>query len=218
MIKKIPTLFLLLMVSLSLPTLLPLSHASAETKTDTKTKTQPILLVWGDSLSAAYGIPVEKGWVSLLQTRLGDQAKVINASISGETTQGGVVRLAAALDQYQPDIMLIELGGNDGLRGIRTDVMQKNMTVMIEMAQKQDVKVALLGIKIPPNYGKRYTEKFEKVFTDLADQYQLSLVPFILEGIASDYDLMQADGIHPNVKAQMRLLDNVMPVVKETLH
>lgn len=212
MIKKIVTLFLLLLTSLSLSAPLPLSLAKADTKVQL-----PTLLVWGDSLSAAYGIPVEKGWVSLLQTRLEDQANVLNASISGETTQGGAVRLAAALDKHKPNILLIELGGNDGLRGIRTDIMQKNMAAMIEIAQKQGIKVGLLGIKIPPNYGKRYTEQFEKVFTDLADQYQLSFVPFILEGIASDYDLMQADGIHPNVEAQKRLLDNIMPVVKVVL-
>ncbi len=212
MIKKIVTLFLLLLTSLSLSAPLPLSLAKADTKVQL-----PTLLVWGDSLSAAYGIPVEKGWVSLLQTRLEDQANVLNASISGETTQGGAVRLAAALDKHKPNILLIELGGNDGLRGIRTDIMQKNMAAMIEIAQKQGIKVGLLGIKIPPNYGKRYTEQFEKVFSDLADQYQLSFVPFILEGIASDYDLMQADGIHPNVEAQKRLLDNIMPVVKVVL-
>ncbi len=175
------------------------------------------LLVWGDSLSAAYGIPVEQGWVNLLQKQLGKQVKVMNASISGETTEGGVTRLADALEQYKPDVMLLELGANDGLRGMRTEVMHKNLNKMIQMAQKKQITVVLLGIKIPPNYGVAYTTQFEKVFVDLAQQYSLRFVPFILEGIAMDYSLMQADGLHPNVKAQPVLLENIMPVLENIL-
>ncbi len=175
------------------------------------------LLVWGDSLSAAYGIPVEQGWVNLLQKQLGKQVKMMNASISGETTEGGVTRLPAALEQYKPDIMLLELGANDGLRGMRTEVMHKNLKKMIQMAQKKQITVVLLGIKIPPNYGVGYTTQFEKVFADLAQQYSLDFVPFILEGIAMDYSLMQADGLHPNAKAQPVMLKNIMPALENIL-
>jgi len=172
------------------------------------------LLVWGDSLSAAYGIPVEQGWVNLLQKQLGKQVKVMNASISGETTEGGVTRLPAALRQYQPDVMLLELGANDGLRGMRTEVIHENLNKMIQMAQKKQITVVLLGIKIPPNYGVGYTTQFEKVFTDLVQQYSLNFVPFILEGIATDYALMQADGLHPNAEAQPVLLKNILPALE----
>jgi acyl-CoA thioesterase-1 len=175
------------------------------------------LLVWGDSLSAAYGIPVEQGWVNLLQKQLGKQVKMMNASISGETTEGGVTRLPAALEQYKPDVMLLELGANDGLRGMRTEVMRKNLKKMIQMAQQKQITVVLLGIKIPPNYGVGYTTQFEKVFADLAEQYSLYFVPFILEGIAMDYSLMQADGLHPNAKAQPVLLKNIMPALEKIL-
>jgi acyl-CoA thioesterase-1 len=175
------------------------------------------LLVWGDSLSAAYGIPVEQGWVNLLQKQLGKQVKMMNASISGETTEGGVTRLPAALEQYKPDVMLLELGANDGLRGMRTEVMRKNLKKMIQMAQQKQITVVLLGIKIPPNYGVGYTIQFEKVFTDLAQQYSLNFIPFILEGIAMDYSLMQADGLHPNAKAQPVLLKNIMPALEKIL-
>jgi acyl-CoA thioesterase-1 len=175
------------------------------------------LLVWGDSLSAAYGIPVEQGWVNLLQKQLGKQVKMMNASISGETTEGGVTRLPAALEQYKPDVMLLELGANDGLRGMRTEVMRKNLKKMIQMAQQKQITVVLLGIKIPPKYGVGYTTQFEKVFADLAEQYSLYFVPFILEGIAMDYSLMQADGLHPNAKAQPVLLKNIMPALEKIL-
>lgn len=175
------------------------------------------LLVWGDSLSAAYGIPVEQGWVHLLQQQLGKQVTVINASVSGETTEGGLTRLPAALEQYQPQVMLLELGANDGLRGINTEVTQSNLNKMIQMAQQYDTKVVVLGIKIPPNYGVAYTTRFEQVFADLAQQYSLGFVPFILEGIATDYDLMQADGLHPNAKAQPILLQNIMPTLEKVL-
>jgi len=175
------------------------------------------LLVWGDSLSAAYGIPVEQGWVNLLQKQLGKQVKMMNASISGETTEGGVTRLPDALEQYKPDVMLLELGANDGLRGMRTEMMHKNLKKMIQMAQKKQIIVVLLGIKIPPNYGVGYITQFEKVFADLAQQYSLDFVPFILEGIAMDYSLMQADGLHPNAKAQPVLLKNIMPALENIL-
>lgn len=207
-------------ILISLFSLVLFAAAYADTQADTYTDTgasQPRLLVWGDSLSAAYGIPVEKGWVSLLKNKLGTKATVINASISGETTQGGLTRLPDALNKYQPDILLLELGGNDGLRGIRTEVMKKNLDGMIELAKKRNIEVVLLGIKIPPNYGITYTTRFERVFTDLAEKHSLNFVPFILENIATDYGLMQADGIHPNVKAQPILLNNIMPALNKTL-
>lgn len=175
------------------------------------------LLIWGDSLSAAYGIPIEQGWGHLLQQQLGQEVKVTNASISGETTEGGLTRLPAALEQYKPNVMLLELGANDGLRGISTDVIHKNLNKMIQMAHKNNITVVLLGIKIPPNYGIAYTTQFEKVFADLAQRYTLGFVPFILEGVATDYALMQADGLHPNEKAQPVLLKNIMPVLKKVL-
>jgi len=175
------------------------------------------LLVWGDSLSAAYGIPVEKGWVQLLRNKLGQQVAITNASISGETTQGGLVRLPEALAKHKPDMMLLQLGANDGLRGISTEVMQKNLTEMITLARQKDITVILLGIKIPPNYGLSFTKKFDAVFVDLAAQYELAFVPFILKDIALDYDLMQEDGLHPNVKAQPILLGNIFPVLEGEL-
>lgn len=174
-------------------------------------------LVWGDSLSAAYGIPVEQGWVNLLQQQLSKQVKVINASISGETTEGGLTRFPEALKQHKPDVVLLELGANDGLRGMRTEIIHKNLSKMIQMAQKRQITVVLLGIKIPPNYGMGYTTQFDKVFVDLAERYKLDFVPFILQDIATDYSLMQADGLHPNVKAQPVLLKNIMPVLQLTL-
>ena len=151
------------------------------------------VLVWGDSLSAAYGIPVDKGWVSLLQEQYKDELDVVNASISGETTQGGLSRLPDALESHKPTLLLLELGANDGLRGIQTETMQENLQQMIVMSQEAGAKVVLLGIRIPLNYGFTYTQKFEKVYVDLAEQYDLPLLPFLLETVALDYGLMQSD-------------------------
>lgn len=179
--------------------------------------TPPVILVWGDSLSAAYGIPVEKGWVSLLQNKLGDRYKVINGSISGETTIGGLTRLPDALETHQPDYLLLELGANDGLRGLATDKMQENLKQIIELTQEANAKPVLLGIKIPPNYGMVYTERFDKVFSDLAEQYTIPLLPFLLDRVALDYDLMQADGLHPTADAQPLILENVWAVLEKVL-
>lgn len=179
--------------------------------------TPPVILVWGDSLSAAYGIPVEKGWVSLLQNKLGDRYKVINGSISGETTIGGLTRLPDALETHQPDYLLLELGANDGLRGLATDKMQENLKQIIELTQEANAKPVLLGIKIPPNYGMVYTERFDKVFSDLAEQYTIPLLPFLLDRVALDYDLMQADGLHPTADAQPLILENVWAVLENVL-
>lgn len=198
---------------LTLMGVLPLMNMVMAAETTPPTK----ILVWGDSLSAAYGIPVDKGWVNLLQQKLQNNAVINNGSISGETTAGGLTRLPAALQTYQPDYVLLELGANDGLRGIKTDTMQANLEQMIQLAQQAKAKVVLLGIKLPPNYGSAYTQKFEAVYTSLAKQYNLPLVPFLLDGIAQNWDLVQADGVHPTAAAQPMVLDNVWKVLQSVL-
>jgi acyl-CoA thioesterase-1 len=177
----------------------------------------PKLLVWGDSLSAAYGIPVEKGWVNLLQQKVGDKFTVINGSISGETSAGGLARLPDALKEHQPDYLLLELGANDGLRGIDLATMRSNLEQMVKLAQAANAKVVLIGIKLPPNYGMDFTEKFAATYTELAKQYELPLVPFLLEGVADNWDLMQADGMHPTAEAEPKVLDNVWKVLEKVL-
>lgn len=177
----------------------------------------PRLLVMGDSLSAAYGIEREEGWVNLLADRLEGEVQVINASISGETTSGGLQRFADILGQQQPDIVLIELGGNDGLRGLSPNQMQANLATMIEQSQEVDARVLLLGIDIPPNYGQAYRDAFTGVFHSLAEEYDVPLVPFLLEDIALNDALMQSDGIHPTADAQPIILDNVWPALEPLL-
>ncbi|MGP9765765.1 arylesterase [Halomonas sp. AOP13-D3-9] len=177
----------------------------------------PTLLVMGDSLSAAYGIERDEGWVSLLAERLEGDAHVINASISGETTSGGLQRFSEIIGQRQPDIVLIELGGNDGLRGLSPNQMQANLASMIEQSQDFGAQVLLLGIDIPPNYGQAYRDAFTGVFYSLAEEYDVSLVPFLLEDIALNDALMQSDGIHPTADAQPIILDNVWPELKPML-
>ncbi len=176
------------------------------------------IVVFGDSISAAYGIEVNKGWVAKLQQKLKQHKKpyqVINASVSGETTSGGLSRLHQVLSQYQPQILILELGGNDGLRGQPPKLMQQNLQKMIQQAKQQKIKVVLLGMKIPPNYGKAYNQAFEKAFVDVANTEQVPFVPFFLEGVGGNDDLMQADGIHPNEKGQDRLLQNVWPIMEK---
>ncbi|MBZ9557635.1 MULTISPECIES: arylesterase [unclassified Modicisalibacter] len=175
------------------------------------------VLVMGDSISAGYGIDRDQGWVALLDARLDDSVKVVNASISGETTAGGATRLPDLLRQHHPDIVLLELGGNDGLRGLPPQQMQTNLARMIEASQQAGAKVALLGIEIPPNYGQAYADAFRRVYHRLADRYDVPLVPFLLEGVALNDSLMQDDGIHPTAEAQPRLLDNVWPVLEPLL-
>jgi acyl-CoA thioesterase-1 len=184
-------------------------------------QTDPTVLVMGDSLSAAYGIEREEGWVSLLAERLEGDAKVINASISGETTSGGLQRFADIIGQRQPDIVLIELGGNDGLRGLAPHQMQENLASMIELSQAADAQVLLLGIDIPPNYGQAYRDAFTGVFHSLAEEFDVPLVPFLLKDIALENTLMQSDGIHPTADAQPIILENVWPALEpllETTH
>ena len=172
------------------------------------------ILVVGDSLSAAYGMAQEEGWVSLLQQRLRDKGKdfvVINASITGDTTRGALARLPAALQRHQPNLVIIELGGNDGLRGFRPADLRENLRKLVDLSRAQGAQVLLLGVQLPANYGPTYRRKFHAVYAEVAESTQSALVPFFLEGVAENLALMQADGIHPAAQAQARILDNVWP-------
>jgi acyl-CoA thioesterase-1 len=178
------------------------------------------VLILGDSISAGYGVPTGRGWVTLLQARLREQGydeSVINASISGETTGGGRQRLPALLDKHRPSIVVIELGGNDGLRGFPVERLRDNLAGIVADAKDSGARVLLVGIRIPPNYGLRYTTDFHASFTEIARRHALPLVPFMLDGVATQPDLMQDDGIHPNADAQTRLLDNVWPHLQPLL-
>ncbi|RHW22464.1 arylesterase [Pseudomonas jilinensis] len=178
------------------------------------------LLVVGDSISAAFGLELEQGWVSLLQERLhqhGYPYEVINASVSGDTTAGGLARLPSLLERYQPALVMIELGGNDGLRGLPPANMQQNLSSMVRSVQSSGADALLLGIRIPPNYGVRYTRAFEQVFVDVSQAHEVPLVPFVLEGVAGEDSLMQADGIHPTAAAQPIILDNTWPAIEQWL-
>lgn len=180
---------------------------------------QNILLI-GDSISAAFGLEIEQGWVSLLQKRLADQDyphRVVNASVSGETSAGGLARLPALLEQVQPELVIIELGGNDGLRGLPAANMQQNLSAMVEQSLASGADVILLGMRIPPNYGPRYNDAFEQVFVDLSQSLDVPLVPFLLEGVGTVPELMLDDGIHPGAAAQPLLLDNAWPVIRQWL-
>lgn len=175
---------------------------------------QHTLLVLGDSISAAYGMDLEQGWVTLMDRRLAAERsgwQVVNASISGDTTDGGLRRLPQLLESHQPAMVLIELGGNDGLRGFPIQRMRDNLSAMVQQAQARGAQVALLSMAIPPNFGKRYTDLFTASFGHIAESTGATLVPFILDGIATDSQLMQADGIHPTAAAQPMIVDNVYP-------
>lgn len=170
------------------------------------------ILVFGDSLSAAYNITREQGWVSLLQDFLDKQnlpIEVVNASISGETTGGGVERLAKQLNRVKPSVVILELGGNDGLRGFDLATTRKNLSQMIELSHTSGAHVLLAGIQIPPNLGRTYTHRFTQIYRDLGSREGVSLIPFILEGVATIDDLMQGDGIHPNAKGQPIIMQTV---------
>jgi acyl-CoA thioesterase-1 len=178
------------------------------------------ILVMGDSLSAGYGIKVENGWVALLGKRLAAQADeyhVVNASISGETSAGGKVRLPTLLRTHEPAIVILELGANDGLRGLPIAQLRSNLSAMIDAAQQAKAKVLLVGMMMPPNYGPTYTDGFKAVFSDLAKTKHVALVPFFLDGIALRNELIQADGLHPTEQAQGRLLENVWPTLRPLL-
>lgn len=180
----------------------------------------PAILVFGDSLSAGYGIDVDRSWTSLLQSRLavqGYEHRVVNASISGETTEGGATRIDSALRNFDPELVVIALGGNDGLRGFPPARMKSNLETMIAASLDSGAEVVLLGIRIPPNYGRRYTQAFEQVYRDLATEMDLPWVEFFMEGVALNEALMQDDGIHPNAEAQPVLLDNAWPAISAAL-
>lgn len=180
----------------------------------------PSVLVFGDSLSAGYGIDVDQSWPALLQTRLrkeGYEYRVVNASISGETTEGGAQRISRALEQFTPRLVVLELGGNDGLRGFPPQRMRKNLETIIRSSRAAGARVVLLGIRIPTNYGARYTEAFEQVYRELAEEYELPWIEFFMDGVAQNDKLMQSDGIHPNAEAQTLLLDNAWPVIEQAL-
>jgi len=179
------------------------------------------ILVFGDSLSAAYGIRPEQGWVTLLTQRLQTQGygyQVVNASVSGETSSGGLERLPRALSLHTPGIVVLELGANDGLRGLPVSAMRDNLGQMVRLAQRAGAHVLLVGIRIPPNYGPRYTDEFARVYPELAQQYHLPLVPFLLEKVALDPALMQEDGMHPNAAAEPKVLDTLWPHLKPLLN
>jgi len=178
------------------------------------------ILVYGDSISAAYGMEKSKGWVNLLAKRIAidrPHYKVVNASVSGETTGGGVTRLPKSLAFHQPDVLVLELGGNDGLRGYPISNIRDNLQIMIQQATDSGAHVLLIGMVLPPNYGRRYTLAFEKVFSSLAEEHSLPFVPFLLDGVSTGKSLVQRDGIHPTVEAQPALLDDVWPFLAPML-
>ena len=179
------------------------------------------ILVFGDSISAGYGLPsVGRGWVALLQTKLeaaGYGYRVVNASVSGETTAGGLARLPRALGLHHPQIVILELGGNDGLRALPVADMRANLAAMVRLAKDSGATVLLLGIRIPPNYGPEYTDQFFNSYTVLGKELRVPVVPFLLDGIALSPELMQADGIHPNEQGQDKLVANVWPALQPLL-
>lgn len=200
---------LLLLTALCLPAAGPAYAADA-----------PVLVVFGDSLSAGYGLPRGAGWVDLLQHRLREQGhphRVVNASVSGETTSGGRRRLTEALARNKPAILILELGANDGLRGQPIDLMQDNLLAMVRAARDKGARVLVIGMRLPPNYGGPYGRQFTQSFADVARQHGLALVPFLMEGFADRRDLFQPDGIHPAAAAQPRMLDTVWKALKPLL-
>ncbi|MCI8212944.1 arylesterase [Pseudomonas sp. S25] len=178
------------------------------------------VLIVGDSISAAFGLDTRVGWVALLEQRMKQEGftdKVINASISGDTSAGGQARLPALLAEHKPELVILELGGNDGLRGQQPTQLQQNLASMIDRSRDAGARVLLLGMQIPPNYGPRYTNAFKAVYSNLADEKKVPLVPFFLEGVGGVPELMQADGLHPAAGAQQKLLENVWPTLKPLL-
>ena len=212
-------LFLQVFISLIVTALVALPASAKLISPSTQT-----ILVFGDSLSASYGVPQGQGWVALLEAKLAQKQsskttyKVVNASISGETTSGGLARFSAALATHKPNIVILELGANDGLRGLPIAEMQTNLSQMIAQAKTVKAKVLLIGMKIPPNYGLKYSKNFSATYTNLAKQHKIALVPFLLEGVAGKPELIQADGLHPIAAAQPSLLDNVWIVLERMLN
>lgn len=178
------------------------------------------ILVVGDSLSAAYGMSVDQGWAALLQERLVKEHvpyEVINASISGDTTAGARARLPQLLERHQPQVVILQLGGNDGLRGLSLEEMRANLSGMIELIQRHEGRVLLVGVHLPPNYGRPYTERVHRIYHELAEQENTALVPSLVDEVGVDPELMQADGLHPNARAQRRLLARIWPELQPLL-
>jgi acyl-CoA thioesterase-1 len=209
---------LLLALALALPVSAVRAQAAAPVPSGTGSR--PVLLVLGDSLSAEYGLPRGTGWVQLLAERLRESRlnyTVVNASISGETTSGGRTRLPALLSEHRPRIVVIELGANHGLRGLPLSTMRDNLAALIKASQAAGASVLLVGVRVPPNYGRDYSEKFFQSFSDLARELRVPLVPFLLDGFGESLEWFQPDRIHPNEKAQVRMLDNVWPHLRPLL-
>lgn len=203
-----------------LPLLLVSQAFAGEIACPVEGEPAPTVLIVGDSLSAGYGIDLSERWTALLQQRFdaqGYEYRVVNASISGDTTSGGLTRLRTALPRYRPALVVIELGGNDGLRGLPIRTMRGNIEGMIRLSAEAGAQVALLGMRIPTNYGQRYADSFHAVYGKLAARYDTALVPFFLDGVAQDRSLMQADGIHPTAEAQAQLLENAWPAIRDGL-
>ena len=208
-------LFLQVLISLIVTALVALPVAARLIKPATQT-----IVVFGDSLSAGYGLQANESWVSLLQARLNQQKlayNVINASISGETTSGGLARFSEALATHKPSIVILELGANDGLRGLPINEMRSNLNKIILQAKAAKAKVLLIGMKIPPNYGQKYSRDFSASYAVLAKQHKIKHVPFLLDGVAGNPSLIQDDGLHPIAAAQPKLLDNVWAQLKGLL-
>ncbi len=182
---------------------------------------KPVILVVGDSLSSAYGIDISQGWVALLENRLEERSmnyRVVNASISGDTTSGGLARIRKALPKHAPALVVIELGGNDGLRGLPLKSMTRNLERMVTLSVEQGAMPVLLGMRIPSNYGPRYTEKFHAIYRELAEEHSVPYIPFFMQDVATRAELMQSDGIHPNAEAQTVLLNNAWPAIEKGLN
>jgi acyl-CoA thioesterase-1 len=180
----------------------------------------PTILIFGDSLSAGFGIDVDQSWGALLQQRLEQQGyehRVVNASISGETTEGGATQIESAIDAFSPEVVILELGGNDGLRGFPPARIKANLKAIAEQARSSGAKVVLLGIRIPTNYGARYTQAFEAVYAEVAAELDIGWIEFFMEGVALNDELLLEDRIHPNAAAQPILLDNAWPEIRATL-
>lgn len=203
-----------------LPIWTALLLAAAVCVADTPVPTQPVILVMGDSLSAGYGVNVDATWVALLQRRLADQGygyRIVNASVSGETTGGARPRLSRALQLHKPAIVIVELGGNDGLRGLPLRQVSGNLDAMLTQSQAAGASPMLVGMRIPPNYGLEYTEQFHKMYGELAGKFNVPVVDFFLERVALDDRLMQADGIHPTAQAQPLLVETLWPILQPLL-
>jgi len=207
------TLFLLLILTSGI------CHASAPADRGSYTP-EKVILVYGDSISAGYGMRAEEGWVALLENRVeaeGYDYRVVNASVSGETTGGGVVRLEKTLAAHKPAVVVLELGGNDGLRGYPISKIRDNLSRMTQSILDHGAQVLLIGMVLPPNYGRRYTKAFENLFSDVADSHQVPFLPFLLDGVATSESLMQRDGIHPKPEAQQLLLNDIWPKLQAQL-